>query len=481
MIREHERHYSLILLLMDVVVTFLSYGLTSIFYVEIVSFLSTGLTGSAIPYPVLYWNNTLSILPFLVAIFMLFFQFSFNRVYIASKRFVDFVLQTTLPCLVALVIYLVLVFISHGFYVSSWFIGSFVFMLWLLLAACRAVFYGFLSYLNRKEKLERFVLIVGVNDEALRVAELFDSNRQWGIKVVGFLTYDLKEAGERHGGFEILGTVDDLMAVLEKKVVDFVFLAQEPQDFGQIQNLSLRCKTVGIDFVIDTTILQQEVKNISVDYIKGNSFILFKSVWFNPDKLFLKRLFDLATSTLLIIIFFPLWVIIPFLIKRDSPGPAFYVQERVGRNGRLFPMYKFRTMVVGAEKMHASVAHLNEMDGPVFKIKDDPRLTHIGKLLRRTSLDELPQLLNVFIGDMSLVGPRPPIMKEVLQYRPWQRKRLSVIPGVTCLWQVSGRNEIKFDEWMKLDIQYIENWSLLLDIKIIFMTVKAVILRKGAM
>ena len=130
--------------------------------------------------------------------------------------------------------------------------------------------------------------------------------------------------------------------------------------------------------------------------------------------------------------------------------------------------------------MLEEVMHLNEMDGPVFKIKEDPRLTKVGKFLRRTSLDELPQLFNVFLGSMSLVGPRPPIMKEVLRYRPWQRKRLSVKQGVTCLWQVTGRNEIKFDEWMKLDLQYIENWSLTLDLKILLMTVKAVISRRGA-
>ncbi len=196
--------------------------------------------------------------------------------------------------------------------------------------------------------------------------------------------------------------------------------------------------------------------------------------------LFVKRLIDLAASAVAIVLCTPFWIIIPVLIKRDSPGPAFYVQERVGKNGRLFHMYKFRSMVDGAEKMQNLVMHLNEMDGPVFKIKADPRLTRIGKFLRRTSLDELPQLFNVFNGTMSLVGPRPPILSEVSQYRPWQRKRLSVTPGVTCLWQVTGRNEITFDEWMKLDMQYIENWSLALDIKILLKTVKAVIKRRGA-
>ncbi len=223
------------------------------------------------------------------------------------------------------------------------------------------------------------------------------------------------------------------------------------------------------------------MSRISVDYVEGNSFIVFKPLWHSFEVLFIKRFIDIFISGILIVLCLPLWIIVAILIKNDSPGPVFYVQERVGKNGRLFPMYKFRSMVMGADKMQVHLTHLNEMDGPVFKIKDDPRLTRIGKLLRRTSLDELPQLFNVFLGNMSLVGPRPPIMKEVIQYRPWQRKRLSVTPGVTCLWQVTGRNEIKFDEWMKLDMQYIDNWSLLLDVKILFMTIKAVISRKGAL
>jgi lipopolysaccharide/colanic/teichoic acid biosynthesis glycosyltransferase len=143
-------------------------------------------------------------------------------------------------------------------------------------------------------------------------------------------------------------------------------------------------------------------------------------------------------------------------------------------------MYKFRSMVVDAEKMQARLTHLNEMDGPVFKIKDDPRFTGIGKFLRQTSIDELPQLFNVLKGDMSLVGPRPPLMKEVLQYQPWQKKRISVTPGITCLWQVTGRNNIKFEEWIQLDLQYIENWSLTLDFKILLRTVFVVLSRYGA-
>jgi lipopolysaccharide/colanic/teichoic acid biosynthesis glycosyltransferase len=157
-----------------------------------------------------------------------------------------------------------------------------------------------------------------------------------------------------------------------------------------------------------------------------------------------------------------------------------FAQERVGKNGRRFKMWKFRSMIPDADRLKASPAHLNEMDGPVFKIREDPRVTKMGRFIRKTSIDELPQLFNVLLGNMSLVGPRPPVPGEVAQYGLWQKKRLSVKPGITCLWQISGRNEIKFDEWMRLDRQYIDNWSLRLDIMILIKTVGVVLSRKGA-
>jgi exopolysaccharide biosynthesis polyprenyl glycosylphosphotransferase len=274
--------------------------------------------------------------------------------------------------------------------------------------------------------------------------------------------------------------VDDLPQILEANVIDTIFFSGGTDSTRQIRNLANRCEMIGIDFVLDVSTLLARTIGVSAEPFEDISTILFRPLPYSPEKLFLKRFIDLAASAILIAVCTPFWIIIPILIRRDSPGRALYVQERIGKHGRPFRMYKFRTMVQGADKMLEDVMHLNEMDGPVFKIKDDPRLTRTGRFLRRTSLDELPQLFNVFLGNMSLVGPRPPIMKEVSRYRPWQRKRLSVTQGVTCLWQVTGRNEIKFDEWMKLDLQYVENWSLTLDFKILLMTVAAVISRRGA-
>ncbi len=193
-----------------------------------------------------------------------------------------------------------------------------------------------------------------------------------------------------------------------------------------------------------------------------------------------KRVIDLCAVAVGLLLLWPFLLLLAIAIKIDSPGPVFYRSTRLGQRARAFEFLKFRTMGRDAEKKKAELEHLNEMTGPVFKIQNDPRVTRVGRFLRRTSLDELPQLFHVLRGEMGLVGPRPPIPSEVEQYEPWQRRRLSVVPGITCLWQVSGRNQIQFEEWMELDMEYIDKMSLWTDLKILFMTVPAVLRRKGA-
>ncbi|MFH0753882.1 MAG: sugar transferase, partial [Candidatus Omnitrophota bacterium] len=194
-----------------------------------------------------------------------------------------------------------------------------------------------------------------------------------------------------------------------------------------------------------------------------------------------KRLMDIVLSGIALVIFSPFLGITALLVKLSSHGPVFFTQDRVSVNGRIFKLYKFRTMVVDAEAKLEELKHLNEMQGPAFKLTNDPRVTPLGKFLRKMSIDELPQLWNVFVGHMSLVGPRPPLPAEVEKYGDWQRRRLSMRPGITCLWQIGGRNRITdVDEWIRLDLRYIDNWSLWLDIKILFKTVPAVLFGIGA-
>jgi exopolysaccharide biosynthesis polyprenyl glycosylphosphotransferase len=202
-----------------------------------------------------------------------------------------------------------------------------------------------------------------------------------------------------------------------------------------------------------------------------------------PEGIYLrfgKRALDIVLSLLALIAHLPVFAVLAVLIRLESPGPVFYRSVRIGRGGRAFTFFKLRSMVLNADRKKHTIAHMNEAEGPVFKIARDPRITRIGKLLRSTSLDEIPQFYNVLIGDMSLVGPRPPIPNEVSQYEPWQLRRLDVRPGITCLWQISGRSRIGFHEWMRLDLEYIKHQSLALDLKILLRTIPAVLSREGA-
>ncbi|MDM7917418.1 MAG: sugar transferase [Candidatus Eisenbacteria bacterium] len=193
-----------------------------------------------------------------------------------------------------------------------------------------------------------------------------------------------------------------------------------------------------------------------------------------------KRFVDFVMGSIALILCLPLLLLAALAIKLDTPGPVLYRSTRIGRGGKPFTFYKLRSMIVGAEQHRGQIAHLNEVSGPVFKIADDPRITRVGKFLRRTSMDELPQILNVIKGDMTLVGPRPPLLEEVLQYEPWQRRRLAIRPGITCLWQISGRSRLGFDEWVRLDMEYIERRCFVLDLKILIRTIPAVLSGEGA-
>jgi exopolysaccharide biosynthesis polyprenyl glycosylphosphotransferase len=240
------------------------------------------------------------------------------------------------------------------------------------------------------------------------------------------------------------------------------------------------CEEQGVKTSIALDLYDLAVARPLVTELEGMPMLTYSTTPSSEGKLALKRAIDLIGSAFLLLVVSPLFLIIAAAIKLTSKGPVFFRQTRVGLNGRHFILLKFRSMVVDAEQRLREIAHLNEMDGPVFKVRHDPRVTPVGRLLRKTSLDELPQLINVLRGEMSLVGPRPPVPSEVVAYAPWQKRRLSMKPGITCLWQVNGRNTIDFDQWMKLDLEYIDNWSLGLDLKIVGKTVPAVLLGKGA-
>lgn len=352
-------------------------------------------------------------------------------------------------------------------------------IVWGLLIANRLAVIKYLKSWGRDDQWLTCVLIIGTDYRAIQAAHVFSVHPEWHIRIIGFLTETETEVGSFKAGYEVLGRVDDIAEVLKTRVVDCVFFAGAAIDTARLQHIALLCGMIGVDFVFSLRLIKEQ-NNLFLENYDLLSLLVFKSAYHSPEKLFIKRAMDIVVSLLLIVLFLPLWLILPLLIRLDSPGPAFYCQTRVGRNGRLFRLFKFRSMVKEAAAMQQSLLPLNEMDGPVFKVKNDPRITRIGGFLRRTSLDEFPQFFNVLMGDMSLVGPRPPLPEEVSHYGNAQRKRLSIKPGITCLWQISGRNEIRFDEWMRLDLQYIDHWSLVLDLQILFRTVLAILTGKGA-
>ena len=228
-------------------------------------------------------------------------------------------------------------------------------------------------------------------------------------------------------------------------------------------------------------VFQVKVARMSLTQVRDIPLLTMEPVSQDRQQLFAKRVFDLVVTLISLPVLAPLFIIIAIAIKLDSPGPAFFVQRRVGLRKYKFPMYKFRSMHVDAEDKITEIEHLNEADGPIFKISEDPRITKIGGFLRKTSLDELPQLINVLKGEMSLVGPRPMSERDVNLFdRGIQRKRFSVQPGITCIWQISGRSNLPFEKWLQLDLEYIENWSFWLDVKILIKTVPAVLKNKGA-
>jgi len=277
-----------------------------------------------------------------------------------------------------------------------------------------------------------------------------------------------------------LGGIDDLEEILRAFPVDGVVFCTPHDWMVDIQPLLSVCEEMGVTIKIMADFFELPASQMVLEDIDGVPILRYQTTPARLVELMLKRLMDICVSGLLLFLMAPLFMAVAILIKVTMPGPVFFSQKRVGLNGRRFRMWKFRSMVVDAEARKAALAKANEMAGPVFKISNDPRITQLGKLLRRTSIDELPQLWNVLVGDMSLVGPRPPLPKEVNQYERWQLRRLSMRPGLTCIWQVSGRNEVSFHEWMEMDLRYIDTWSFVNDLTILARTVPVVITGRGA-
>jgi exopolysaccharide biosynthesis polyprenyl glycosylphosphotransferase len=302
--------------------------------------------------------------------------------------------------------------------------------------------------------------------------------KEWGYRIVGIIgTNDLEQ--EFCSVAPFLPENTDIEQLLRNKTIDEIIYCKETPSIREVEDLVQLTSEVGVIFRMYSSFFNMLTNKTHLHYFGTTPLLTISNTPLNYLELRVKAIFDFLFSAFVVIVFSPIYVLLALAIKLDSKGPIFFKQKRVGLRGRKFVLFKFRTMVRNAEELKATLMQQNEMDGPVFKMTNDPRITRVGRFLRKTSLDELPQFFNVLIGDMSIIGPRPPLPEEVKQYERWQLRRLSMKPGITCIWQVSGRNNIPFEEWMKMDLEYIDNWSLKLDFIIFLKTIRTMIRGDG--
>lgn len=387
--------------------------------------------------------------------------------------------------------------IAKSAFISILALGTFVFMLKLtemsrlfftLFAALSTLFILlektilFLTahYFRRKGLNTRRILIVGTGKRATEFVRKADGHPEWGFEILGAIDDEPGRGVQKVGRLDVIGTLEDIPRIFHSDAVDEVIFVVPRSRLNALQEAIHNCETEGVVVTVTVDLFDTKLAKSSVTELDGLPLLHFKTTRAREWQLLVKRIFDFTAASLLILMLSPVLLIFAILIKVTSKGPIFFKQTRLGLAGRKFTLYKFRSMRLGAHEVLSEVTDLNEMTTPEFQKKKRQWITPIGRLMRKLSIDEFPQLFNVFVGHMSFVGPRPTVPDEVDKYKAWQRRRFSMKPGITCLWQVNGRNNIAFEEWMKLDLDYLDNWSLWLDVKILVKTVPVVLFGIGA-
>ena len=349
------------------------------------------------------------------------------------------------------------------------------------LLAGRAVSHSGVYWMRERMNRYHYCVVVGCGSRAREVASLIEESRGSGMRLVGFIDPD--ESGTPKdaviGSYQVF-PLSSVEHILENQVIDEVIFAVTMQELARLEPVILHCANVGMKVRVQLEFLPAAYSRIYLEKFRDLELLSLSSTPESELLLFFKRVFDLALAASSLVVLAPVMAFVAAAIRFSSPGPVLFKQTRCGLGGRRFTLYKFRSMINNAEQLRAELHQLNELNGPVFKLRDDPRITSVGRWLRRFSIDELPQLWNIVRGDMSFVGPRPAIPAEVEQYEPWQRRRLRMRPGLTCIWVLEGRNHLEFNRWIQLDLAYIDTWSLWLDAKIFFRTIPIVLSGRGA-
>ena len=424
---------------------------------------------------------------FLFALFLLAWHLVFSSFGLYnSKRFsprwaevLDIAKATTLGSAIVFVaaIFLRIQMVTPLFILLFWVAST------LAGAGSRVLLRYMLGGIRRRGRNLREMVVVGTNPRAIRFARKVESSPELGYRIVGFVDDAWNGLAEfRKTGYPLLADFAGFPGFLREQVADEVMVALPMQSsYAQAARIAALCEEQGIVVRQLSDIFNMRLAQPTAGEFEGEAVIRLSTGSPENWQRLLKRALDVSLSLVAMLLLSPLFLLATLIVKLTSLGPIFFVQERVGLNKRRFRLCKFRTMVADAEQRQQEIEHLNEASGPVFKIRNDPRLTPVGKFLRKTSIDELPQLFNVLKGDMSLVGPRPLPVRDYEGFdQDWQRRRFSVRPGITCLWQINGRSSIPFEKWMELDMEYIDQWSLWMDFKILAKTIPAVIKGAGA-
>jgi exopolysaccharide biosynthesis polyprenyl glycosylphosphotransferase len=365
---------------------------------------------------------------------------------------------------------------------SRFFLVLFSIYAWIFLLLFRLLAGCLVGIIRREFAAPIYVMVVGTGERALRMGSALERSDEYGVRLRGFLSeYTDGEAPSqiRLSALYPVHPVAELPAILRQHVVDEIIFAVGSESLANLEEIFLLCDEEGVRTRVAVDFFPHVNSTVSLERFGATPLLTFSAAPYDEIRLLIKRTIDIAVAAAGLIVLSPFMALIAALIRISSPGPAIIRQVRCGLNGRRFLFYKFRSMCQNAEELKSSLAHLNTRE-TVFKIPDDPRLTPVGRYLRRFSIDEWPQLWNVLRGDMSLVGPRPAVPSEVDQYKRWQRRRLRMRPGLTCIWAVSGRDQVDFETWMRMDMQYIDNWSLALDWKILLRTIPRVLTGRGA-
>jgi exopolysaccharide biosynthesis polyprenyl glycosylphosphotransferase len=364
---------------------------------------------------------------------------------------------------------------------SRSFLGLFSAYAWVLLLLFRLTAGRVVAVIRRGFAAPHYVMVVGTGERAIRMAEALEQSAEYGVRLRGFLSEQTENAPAEIalGALYKVQPIGELPSILRQHVVDEIIFAVGSESLANLEEVFLLCDEEGVRTRVAVDFFPHVNSTVSLDRLGATPLLTFTAAPYDEIRLLVKRLTDIAIAAAGLVVLAPFMAVITFLIRLTSPGPAIFRQVRCGLNGRRFLFYKFRSMCQNAEELRPALEHLNTRE-TVFKIPHDPRLTSIGRYLRKFSIDEWPQLWNVLRGDMSLVGPRPAVPGEVDRYQRWQRRRLRMRPGLTCLWAISGRDNVDFETWMKLDMQYIDNWSLALDWKILLQTIPHVLMGHGA-